>query len=116
MALMHCAAVTRCCGETVCPSSRQYPPQGTGPGWRCWWRVARPPQSRDSVAVRVENAANFAEAIVRKEQKETVLDDRAADRPAELVLLMNRLGQQEWRAAVMQRLKFAVGVKCVQSG
>ena len=62
----------------------------------------------------IEHAAHAAEAVVGEEVKEPVLDDGAAHRTAELLLLVNRLREQERRRSVVQRLELAVGIQRVQ--
>ena len=49
-------------------------------------------------------------------KKKSVLDDGAADRAAELLLLVDGLGEQEGRGSVVERLVLAVGVERVQVG
>ena len=71
---------------------------------------------RDDVGVGVEDAAHTTEAVIGCKVEEAVLEDGSADRAAELLLLVNGLGEQERVAVVMQCLELAVGVEGVQGG
>ena len=66
------------------------------------------------VGVGVEDATNLAEAVVGEEEEETVLDDGAADGAAELLLLVDGLGEEEGVSVVMERLELVVGIEGVE--
>ena len=73
-------------------------------------------RQRDDVGVGVEDAADLAEAIVGEEVEEPVLDDGAADGAAELLLLVDGLGEQEGVSVVVERLVLVVGIERVEVG
>ncbi len=73
-------------------------------------------RQRDVIGVGVQHAADLAEAVVGKEEEETIPQDGAADRAAELLLLVNGLGQQEWRGSVVESLELAVRIERIEVG
>ena len=74
-------------------------------------------RERDGVGVGVEDAADAAEAVVGEEVEEPVLDDGAADRAAELLLLVDGLGEEEGVAVgYAAPASLVVGVERVEAG
>ncbi len=70
--------------------------------------------SRDGVGVGVEDATDLAEAVVGEEEEEPVLDDGAADGAAELLLLVDGLGEEEGVSVVVEGLELVVGIEGVE--
>ena len=62
----------------------------------------------------MEDATDLAEAVVGEEEEEAVLEDGPADGAAELLLLVNRLGEKEGVAVVVEGLELVVGIKGVE--
>jgi len=71
-------------------------------------------RGRDGVGVGVEDATNLAEAVVGEEEEETVFDDGTADGAAELLLLVDGLGEKEGVSVVVEGLELVVGIEGVQ--
>ena len=94
MALLHCVAVmvVRALGRRVMVLVAAVPADREAV-------VGVTAVSGDVVRVGIEHAADLAEAVIGEEEEEPVFDDGAADRAAELLLLVDGLSEQEGRGS-----------------